>query len=615
MSPDNADASRPQEPLTLHAYGPNILHVRSRVAHALGTDAAPVPEHACDLLLAVMRKFYWPKLRRCPDTPRAAYLTALDTKVPGPTVVYVPEDDAAGLAIWRQFAAELTAEEAREVWRTEVRQPAQRDLGLEIRPLALPLTHDEAVRMSKEGGFLPLAHEPGADGKERYLPYYVPGGRFNEVYGWDTDFIAMGLLEDGQLEDVRCLVIHHLVEIETYGRVLNANRAYYLTRGQPPLFLHLVHAYAERLTPEERTAQRTFLERCVRAGAKEYEEVWNAAPHRTENGLARYVDTRKHFPPETEEGHFNAVVEPYADRLSISPEQYLASFNEGKVQNAELEQFVEHDGAVRESGHDTTNALVGRAAHLNTVDLNALLYRLEACMAELLEQDFAGGLPGVADAQTWRTRMQERRERMDALLWDAKKGEYHDFDFVRKEHAPYASPRGLFPLWAGVASPQQAAGIVAGLLPRLEEKGGLASSDEASRGVVDDAHPQRQWDYPAGWAPHQMLAWEGLERYGYHAEAQRLMYKWLHMITVDWLKRGTIVEKYDVVTVSQEFHAEYGNVGAGMDLLEGAGFGWTNASYQCGLALLEPRYREALERLQEPAEVFGAPPLSPRNAA
>ena len=549
-----------------------------------------LPNHACGLLLTVIRKLYWPKLRRSFDTPKEAYQAAFDPKMPGPTVVYVPSNDPQGAALWRSYAERL--------------EPGQ---SLDIREIAVPVSPQDADRLSKEGGFLPLAHEPDVHGEERYLPYYVPGGRFNEVYGWDTDFIAMGLLEDGNLEDVAALIKHHLTEIELFGRVLNANRTYYLTRGQPPLFLHLVRSYAQKLAPEDRKKQRGFLARCLAAAAKEYETVWNVAPHATENGLARYVDTRKHLPPETEPGHFNSTVQPYADRISVPVDTYIESFNEGLLRNEELEKFVEHDGAVRESGHDTTNALVGRAAHLNTVDLNALLYRLEADMAAMLDDDFGGAMEMGGKMHTsgeWNARASQRRERMDALLWDAKKGMFHDFDFVTKEHAQYASPRGLYPLWAGCASPEQAQSIVRELLPRLEENGGLASSDEASRGVVDEEHPQRQWDYPAGWAPHQMLAWEGLLRYGFREEAQRLIYKWLHMITSDWIKRGTIVEKYDVVDASQEFHAEYGNVGAGTELLEGAGFGWTNASYQRGLALLEPQYREQLERLVPPGDVF-----------
>lgn len=571
---------------TINRFHAHTLVVRDKLATALGPKGEHLPDHACGLLLTVIQKLYWPKLRRSFDTPEQAYQAAFDPKMPGPPVVYVPQHDLKAIELWNNIATELEPER-----------------HLEVRTLSMPLSAEQANELTKLGGFLPLAHEPDADGKEAYLPYYVPGGRFNEVYGWDTDFIALGLLEDGKLEEVQALIKHHLTEIELFGRVLNANRTYYLTRGQPPLFLQLVKAYADRLPAEERQMKSTFLARCIAAATKEYDTVWNVAPHRTENGLARYIDTRRHLPPETEPGHFNSVVQPYAERIGVPLDVYIESFNEGSVDNPDLVKFVEHDGAVRESGHDTTNALVGRAAHLNTVDLNSLLYRLESDMADMLEHDFQGVLDGRS-AEEWRGRAEQRRLNMDALLWDAKKGEYHDFDFVKKEHAPYASPRGLFPLWAGCASKEQAESIVRELLPKLEEKGGLSSSDEASRGVVDEAHPQRQWDYPAGWAPHQMIAWEGLERYGYHKEAQRLMYKWLHMITSDWLKRGTIVEKYDVVASSQEFHAEYGNVGAGIELLEGAGFGWTNASYQKGLALLEPQYRERLERLEPPEEVF-----------
>ncbi|MES2354019.1 MAG: trehalase family glycosidase [Pseudomonadota bacterium] len=564
-------------------------HLTVRISQIRGVPEHELPATITALLQHTIQHIYSPKLQRIINTPEAALRAAEDSKMPGQASVYIPASDDIGFNIWFDFAKAL---------------PAQ---ILNVKKIDIPLDDKTADEMSKSAGFLSLAHEQNADGNHILLPYVVPGGRFNEIYGWDTNFIAMGLLIEGNVTLVRSLIKHHLAEIQMYGRVLNANRCYYLTRSQPPLFIDLVLSYADHLSAEEFVREKALIESCIKAGIQEYEAMWTAEPHQTKNGLSRYFDPRKHFPPETEPGHFDPVIKPYADKLGISIEAYMQAFNAGEIENSELADFVMHDGAVRESGHDTTNALIGKAAHLNVVCLNSFLGKAEADIACLIESYFGGSLHiknRITTAEEWRKKFEHRKQLMDQFLWNEKCGYFEDYDFIKGAFSAYISPRGLFPLWAGLASQQQADRIVSTLLPALEFPGGLASSDESSRGPVTLEHPQRQWDYPAGWAPHQILAWKGLERYGYHEEAQRLIYKWLFMITTTWLHTRTIVEKYDVVTSSQDFHAEYGNVGQGMDLHESAGFGWTNASYEIGLARLDSSYRDKLDRLISPDVVF-----------
>ena len=139
----------------------------------------------------------------------------------------------------------------------------------------------------------------------------------------------------------------------------------------------------------------------------------------------------------------------------------------------------------------------------------------------------------------------------------------------------------------------------------LKEKGGLASCTKNSRGKVDKQNPQRQWDYPNGWAPHQMMVWKGLLDYGYHKIAEELIYRWLYMITknaVDY--NGTIPEKYDVVEATHKVFAEYGNVGTDFNYITQEGFGWMNASYQYGLSLLSKDLIKELNNLTEPKHIF-----------
>ncbi|MDX1601793.1 MAG: trehalase family glycosidase, partial [Salinimicrobium sediminis] len=141
----------------------------------------------------------------------------------------------------------------------------------------------------------------------------------------------------------------------------------------------------------------------------------------------------------------------------------------------------------------------------------------------------------------------------------------------------------------------------------LMAPGGILSTAKTSVEETATNEVQRQWDYPNGWAPHQMLLWQGLLNYGYETTAYELIYRWLYMITknaVDY--NGTIPEKYDVVDRTHKVYAEYGNVGTEFDYITTSGFGWMNASFQLGMELLPPEYREKLNELVPPENIsFG----------
>jgi alpha,alpha-trehalase len=160
-------------------------------------------------------------------------------------------------------------------------------------------------------------------------------------------------------------------------------------------------------------------------------------------------------------------------------------------------------------------------------------------------------------------------------------------------------------MWAMLASREQAELLVKKALPLLEMLGGVVASTEQSRGPVSSDRPLRQWDYPYGWAPHQMLVWQGFMNYGYDSIAHRLIYKWLYTIArnaADY--SGTVTEKYDVVSRSHQVFAEYGNVGTKFAYITREGFGWTNASYQIGLAVLPADLLDKLNDLVPPERVF-----------
>lgn len=435
------------------------------------------------------------------------------------------------------------------------------------------------------------------------VPFVVPGGRFNEMYGWDSYFESVGLIVDGKVELAKAMADNFQYEIEHYGKILNANRSYYLTRTQPPFYSSLIQEVYEV------TKDKVWLKSHLKTAIKEYETVWMVQGKRlVDTGLNRYLAEGIGVPPETEMGHFNAVLKPYAEKVGISIDDYLAGYISGKVKNPELDAYFIQDRSVRESGHDTSYRIEGNCADLNLVELNGMLYKYETDFAQLIKDEFNDDFKldlNSYSSDYWLKKANKRQQLADQFLWNEKKGLYFDYNFKTRMQSDFVAATTLVPLWSKMASEQQAKRLVENALPLLKQLGGIAASTEESRGEISDDRPARQWDYPNGWAPHQMMIWKGLLNYGYKEEAQELMYRWLYMITknaVDY--NGTIPEKYDVVAATHKVFAEYGNVGTDFEYITNEGFGWMNASYQYGLSLLENRHIEDLNHLKNPELIF-----------
>ena len=438
------------------------------------------------------------------------------------------------------------------------------------------------------------------------------------MYGWDSYFEGVGLLLDGRIDLAKGMVDNFCYQIEHYGKILNANRSYYLTRTQPPFLTSFIREVYEA----DPAIGKEWLTKVLSTAILEYETVWMVPGQRlTENGLNRYYAQGIGVPPETEEGHFEDVLSSYAQKHGLSLQEFTESYQSGVIQEPELDMYFTHDRSLRESGHDTSWRLDNRCAHLNVVDLNSLLYKYETDIAYLINSYFKGHFQNSTD-DDWTQKAERRKALMNTYLWNKEAGQWFDYNF--KEHSDtevniepgrsanaessnFESASNYFPLWAGLCDPDQALKMVVQLFSQLKEKGGIAGSSRTMHAKVPDGAAQRQWDYPNGWAPHQMMIWRGLLDYGFEREAQELVYRWLWMITrnaVDY--NGTIPEKYDVVACTHKVYAEYGNVGTEFDYISTSGFGWMNASYQYGLSILNSELRKKLNTLIDPDELFGA---------
>jgi alpha,alpha-trehalase len=393
-------------------------------------------------------------------------------------------------------------------------------------------------------------------------PYVVPGGRFNEMYGWDSYFIQLGLLRDGELNLAKDMADNFRYEVREYGKVLNANRTYYLSRSQPPFLTQML------LGVYENTQDRKWLEDSVPLVEKYY-DFWTREPHLTpETGLSRYYDLGEGHAPEVVSAERNAAgLNHYQLVKEYFKTHEITDYDVGQYFDRKTDElsmlFYKGDRSMRESGFDPSNRFGPfniDIIHYDPVCLNSLLYLMETQTADILHI-----LGGEADVNVWRKRAQDRAQRMNRLMWDAKDGLYYDYDFVHKRVRHYPFLTAFYPLWAGIATKEQAARVQSNL-PLFEKIGGLQTSTYVSG---------NQWDAPFGWAPLQMIAVEGLRKYGYVEDADRISIKFLSLVRREFLSHGFIVEKYDVVqggsNVSGNIHFGYSS--------NQAGFGWTNAVF------------------------------------
>jgi alpha,alpha-trehalase len=450
-----------------------------------------------------------------------------------------------------------------------------------------------------------------------YLPnkYVVPGGRFNEMYGWDSYFIVRGLLQSGRLDLARDMVENFFFEIENYGAMLNANRTYYLTRSQPPFLSSMVvDLYqAGRKSGNKDQFDRSWLARAYADLDKDY-EMWTSTPHLAgQTGLSRYYDFGEGPPAEAvkdESGFYRKVATYFffhptwandyvvaSDSRSTQPVAGAAySLQVCDVASAmaprECEKgrmfklsadYYKGDRSMRESGFDVSFRFgpFGAATHhYAAVCLNSLLYKNEKDLEQI-----SRWLARDADANQWARRAEARKKLITRYLWNQSRGQFFDYDFEKKQMSSYQYATTFYPLWAGLATPQQAQAVDAAVRA-FDHPGGLAMSTEDTGA---------QWDLPYGWGNIEMLAISALRRHGYDSDANRISYEFLSMVADNFRHDGNIREKYNVVTRSSEAHVE---LGYNMNVV---GFGWTNAAFLELLHELPKQEVDRLERAQVPS--------------
>lgn len=390
-------------------------------------------------------------------------------------------------------------------------------------------------------------------------PYVVPGGRFREIYYWDSYFTIEGLLRSGQQDMAQNMLDNFSHLIDTLGFIPNGNRAYYLGRSQPPFYSLIV----DRIAGKDRDLFLNYHDQLL----KEY-NFWMDGQNQLSASNAQVK--RVVLMPD------GSVLNRYWDSYAMPrPESYKEDYALVHYNNLPPEETYRHLRAGAESGWDYSSRWFKDHHNLSTihttdiipVDLNALLYHLELKIAQGFNWK-----EDLEQAEFYLRKATERKEAMDEYLWDESSMFYQDYDFTTRQSTGVFSLAAAYPLFFNIASKKQAKSVKERLQRDfLKGAGFVTTLNETGE----------QWDAPNGWAPLQWITVNGLYKYGYADLGNEAAERWLARNREVFRATGKMMEKYDVVNV---------------DLLAGGGeyplqdgFGWTNGIALALIDILEQK--------------------------
>lgn len=378
-------------------------------------------------------------------------------------------------------------------------------------------------------------------------PYIVPGGRFGEIYYWDSYFTMVGLQAAGKTEMIDNMVDNFAYLLDTIGFIPNGNRTYFLTRSQPPFFAAMVQLLADakgEAIYEEFLPQLTIEYDFWMDGLTEVSRDQPAVEHvvRLKDGsiLNRYWD----------EGDY-----PRAEMYRDDVETFEKCNRPAKELYRDIRSACESgwDFSSRWFRHPDTLHTI-HTTEIVPVDLNALLYNLEKVLETANE--VAGN---EEQASLFRQKAAQRKEALLAYCWDEESGYFRDYDFRADAITPVPSLAGMYPLFFRMATPEQAEASAIYLMTNFLKPGGLVSTLNNNG---------QQWDAPNGWAPLHWVSTEGLRHYGKNELAQEIEDRWITLNRRVYKNTGKMVEKYNVLDMDLE-------AGGGEYPVQD-GFGWSN---------------------------------------
>lgn len=389
--------------------------------------------------------------------------------------------------------------------------------------------------------------------------YIVPGGRFREVYYWDSYFTMLGLQVDGENEVIRNMVENFAFLIDELGFIPNGNRTYYLGRSQPPFFSLMVEILADI---EGEQVYVEFLE----ALEKEH-SFWMKGANQLKpgNALHRVVMLKD-----------STVLNRYYDQFATPrPESYREDVETAEIAlkaNPYLkkEEIYRNLRAGAESGWDYSSRWLVkneenefklssiRTTSILPIDLNALLYKLEKTISRAAKisgkDEISASYAKLAD---------ERAEAIQTYFWDPELEFFQDYNFEKQGFTGNLSLAAMYPLFFQIANAQQAGKVAFKINEVFLKAGGV---------VTTPYNTGQQWDAPNGWAPLQWITIQGLRNYEHRELSEEIKKRWLKINREVYGRTYKMTEKYNVLDLSKE--------SGGGEYPTQDGFGWTNGVYK-----------------------------------
>lgn len=398
-----------------------------------------------------------------------------------------------------------------------------------------PVLTRSTVEVEKWDSLLPLPK-----------PYVVPGGRFREVYYWDSYFTMLGLAESGHWDKIGDMVDNFAYELDTWGHIPNGNRSYYLSRSQPPFFSLMV----ELLATHDSDALKKYRPQMEKEYAYWMEGADGLQPGQANKRVVKLDD--------------GSILNRYwDDRDTPRPESWLDDVTTAKNNpNRPATEIYRDLRSAAASGWDFSSRWMDDPQKLGTirttsivpVDLNALMFKMEKLLARASQEDGDNASASKYDALA-----SARQKAMESHLWNDKEGWYADYDLKTGKVRNQLTAAALFPLYVKAASQDRADKVAAAASSRLLKPGGISTTTINSG---------QQWDAPNGWAPLQWVAVEGLQNYGQQKVAMDVTWRFLKNVQHTYDREKKLVEKYDVSST--------GTGGGGGEYPLQDGFGWSN---------------------------------------
>lgn len=433
----------------------------------------------------------------------------------------------------------------------------EKDVVQHINNLWSVLKRDADTKVSEGSSLLPLPN-----------PYIVPGGRFREIYYWDSYFTMLGLRESGEVQTIRNMIDNFAYLINTYGHIPNGNRSYYVSRSQPPFFALMVELLAG--IDGEGVYKKYF-----GALQKEY-AYWMRGAETVKPGTAQYAVVKMkngdllnrywddNATPRQESYREDVLT---ADEVVVNKTSTMRFASEAAQQAFEKEQRAitwRHLRAGAASGWDFSTRWFADEKSIQSiqttdiipVDLNALLYQLEMTLAK------AATVSGVQGKSTgFQKKASQRAALINKYCWNSKVSYYTDYHWAEGKPMSMITPAGMYPF--ALLGKAQLNGkmkpAASQLQKHLLKAGGI---------VTTNNHSHQQWDAPNGWAPLQWMCIWALDKNGESSLAKDIAQRWIKLNTDVFSRTGKLMEKYNVEDTKLD--------AGGGEYPSQDGFGWTN---------------------------------------